>query len=79
MGVAGPGRGEPKSGMFQASCCGEKSQGAEVSLCSPPVLLTSPHRYEEEINRRANTENDFVVLKKVKGGGGPRGAVGPRG
>ena len=25
------------------------------------------HRYEEEINKRTVAENDFVVLKKVKG------------
>lgn len=43
------------------------------------MVPTSPHRYEEELNRRANTENDFVVLKKVKDGGGSRGTVGPGG
>uniref|UniRef100_A0A452TW31 Keratin 77 n=1 Tax=Ursus maritimus TaxID=29073 RepID=A0A452TW31_URSMA len=41
-----------------------ESQGAKVSLSSLSVVPTSPHRYEEELNRRANTENDFVVLKK---------------
>jgi hypothetical protein len=25
-----------------------------------------PHRYEEEINKRTSSENDFVVLKKVR-------------
>ena len=28
--------------------------------------LPSPHRYEEEINRRTAAENEFVVLKKVR-------------
>lgn len=31
-------------------------------------FLPSPHRYEEEINRRTNNENDFVILKKVRDG-----------
>lgn len=32
------------------------------------------HRYEDEINKRTNAENDFVVLKKVKEKRGPLGA-----
>lgn len=27
------------------------------------------HRYEDEINKRTNAENDFVVMKKVRDGG----------
>ena len=27
----------------------------------------SSHRYDEEISKRTAAENDFVVLKKVKG------------
>lgn len=43
------------------------------------MVLTSPHRYEEEINRRTSTENDFVILKKVRDGSGPSGGCGPWG
>lgn len=31
-------------------------------LNAPPCLR---HRYEDEINKRNNLENDFVILKKV--------------
>lgn len=31
-----------------------------MSLCS------FCHRYEDEINKRNNLENDFVILKKVR-------------
>lgn len=42
----------------------------EAKLCDTPP----PHcRYEEEINRRTAAENEFVLLKKVRG----RGAGGP--
>lgn len=36
------------------------------------------HRYEEEINRRTAAENEFVLLKKVRGkaGLGPRAGLG---
>lgn len=32
-------------------------------------------RYEDEINKRTNAENDFVVLKKVRGRGGVLGEL----
>lgn len=39
------------------------------------LLPTSTPRYEDEINKRAAAENDFVVLKKVRHEGGAKGAV----
>lgn len=41
------------------------------------VFLTSP-RYEEEINKRTNIENEFADLKKVKEKEVPRGSVDTR-
>ena len=38
-----------------------------VTIDNP--LLDPSHRYEEEINRRTVAENEFVVLKKVRGQG----------
>ena len=31
-----------------------------TGICDPP-----PYRYEDEINKRTATENDFVTVKKV--------------
>lgn len=45
------------------------------SACSLSVLLALPDRYEDEINKRTGSENDFVVLKKVRERGVPRVAV----
>lgn len=39
-----------------------------------PTELRHLHRYEEEINRRTAAENEFVLLKKVRGGGPVRAA-----
>ena len=41
-------------------------------------LLDPPCRYEEEINRRTAAENEFVVLKKVRGWGCSLLTAGPR-
>lgn len=66
-------------GYFQIVRClkpSSRDPGNTSSLwgfCLLPPIPTP--RYEDEINRRAAAENDFVVLKKVRDEGGARGAV----
>lgn len=38
----------------------------EQIICMKPYHVC--HRYEDEINKRNNLENDFVILKKVRVG-----------
>lgn len=42
---------------------------AELSLWPCFLLSLAPRRYEVEINRRTTAENEFVMLKKVRGAG----------
>ncbi|NXG47321.1 K22O protein, partial [Psilopogon haemacephalus] len=48
--------------------CEKQKLGSEEcatsQLVEDPTVLSSPRRYEEEINRRTTVENEFVALKK---------------
>ena len=54
--------------MFENQQERVRNTGPLWSCCL--FFLIPPPRYEDEINKRAAAENDFVVLKKVRVEGG---------
>lgn len=54
-------------GMEVVTNCSGSMHRTELSQWQHYLLSLAAHRYEVEINRRTAAENEFVVLKKVRG------------